>query len=296
VLGVEMMRNVSGTAAANNLRGAAWVDKEWCDTDFVWPMAFSDMLAQYQQRYDLDKAHVAAIAQKNYHNARLNPNAQSRKWQFAEGAFSESDELNPPVAGHIRRQDCGQVSDGAAVVFLANADKARDYAKRRGIGFESIPQIKGWGHINAPMLFQEKLNHADKRGYLFPHVARLFQQVLSRAGLGSIHDVDGLEVHDCFNITEYMILDHAGLYPPGEAWRGIEAGVSQLGGALPFNPSGGLIGGGHPVGATGVRMLLDAYKQCSASAGDYQIEGARNMMTFNLGGSATTCASFLVGR
>ena len=92
-----------------------------------------------------------------------------------------------------------------------------------------------------------------------------------------------------------MIFDHTGLYEPGMAWQGIEAGDTQAGGRLPINMSGGLIGQGHPVGASGVRMLLDAFKQVSHTAGDYQIENANNMMTFNLGGSTTTCASFIVG-
>lgn len=304
VVGVELMRNVSGVEAANNLRAAAWVDKEWQDTDFVWPAAFSDMFAQYEQHYQLDKQYLAAISQKNYGNARLNPNAQSRQWQFAEGAFGESDELNPVVHGNIRRQDCGQVTDGAAVVFLASAKKAKEYARRHNLDFESIPRIKGWGHINAPMLFEEKLKYSQagndesnaQKAYLFPHVNSLFQQTLKRAGLPSIGLIDGLEVHDCFNVTEYMILDHSGLLPPGQAWQAIEDGVTNVTGSLPINASGGLIGLGHPVGATGVRMLLDAYKQSSGTAGDYQIVDANNMMTFNLGGSTTSCVSFVLGR
>ncbi len=114
--------------------------------------------------------------------------------------------------------------------------------------------------------------------------------------MSSIDEINGMEVHDCFNITEYMILDHTGLYRPGEAWRALEEGLTSPGGKLPINMSGGLIGLGHPVGATGVRMALDAYKQVSYQAGDYQIGGARNIMTFNLGGSATTCASLIIGR
>ncbi|MFT7128197.1 MAG: acetyl-CoA C-acetyltransferase, partial [Gammaproteobacteria bacterium] len=111
----------------------------------------------------------------------------------------------------------------------------------------------------------------------------------------NLDKISGLEVHDCFNITEYMILDHTGLYEPGKAWQGIEAGDTKAGGLLPINMSGGLIGQGHPVCATGARMRLDAFKQITKKAGDYQIDNAENMMTLNLGGSTTTCASFIVG-
>lgn len=296
VLGIEQMRNVPGDQAADNLRPAAWAEREWQQTPFVWPCAFNDMIGVYEQRYGVDKAHLAEISRQNYANAQQNPNAQSRKWQFDEQSFSEDESANPTISGRIRRQDCGQVSDGAAVVFLATEERAKRYAKERGMALDSIPKIKGWGHVNAPLLFEEKLRLAQSSEYLFPHVRALFEQTLKRAGLNDINAVGGMEVHDCFNITEYMVLDHSGLYAPGEAWRAIEAGDHAPGGRLPINMSGGLIGGGHPVGATGVRMALDAYKQVSHQAGNYQIEGANNIMTFNLGGSTTTCASLIVGR
>jgi acetyl-CoA C-acetyltransferase len=295
VLGIEMMRNVSGDLAANNLRPAAWVDKEWQQTPFVWPCAFADMIDLYQRRYGLDKAHLAAISQQNYANARNNPNAQTRAWQFGEQSFGEDDAANPVISGSIRRQDCGQVSDGAAVVFLANEARAMEYAQRRGISLASIPVIKGWGHVNAPLLFEEKLRLAQQQPVLFPHVRELFRQTLARAGMADIRAIDGMEVHDCFNITEYMVIDHCGLYAPGEAWKAIESGDIAPGGRLPINMSGGLIGGGHPVGATGVRMALDCFKQVTARAEGYQLERARNLMTFNLGGSTTTCASLIIG-
>ena len=92
-----------------------------------------------------------------------------------------------------------------------------------------------------------------------------------------------------------MIIDHFGITPPGESWRAIEDGTIKLGGKLPVNPSGGLIGLGHPVGATGIRMALDSARQVTGDAGDYQVEGAQNFATFNVGGSATTSVSFVIG-
>lgn len=296
VLGIEIMRNVPGDQAAANLRPAAWADKEWQQTPYVWPCAFDNMIDLYDRRYGLNKSHLSAISQQNYKNARLNPNAHSRHWDFTEQSFTEDDDANPTIIGRIRRQDCGQISDGAAVVFLATEQRAREYAKKHGISLDSIPVIKGWGHVNAPLLFEEKLRTAENSDCLFPHVRDLFQQTLARANMPDIHSIDGLEVHDCFNITEYMVIDHCGLYTPGEAWKAIEAGDAAPDGRLPINMSGGLIGLGHPVGATGVRMALDCYKQVTATAGNYQIEGARNLMSFNLGGSTTTCASLIIGR
>jgi acetyl-CoA C-acetyltransferase len=92
-----------------------------------------------------------------------------------------------------------------------------------------------------------------------------------------------------------MAIDHFGITEPGESWKAIESGVIELNGKLPINPSGGLIGAGHPVGGTGVRQLLDAWRQVSGNAGAYQVEGAKKVATLNLGGSATTSCAFIVG-
>jgi acetyl-CoA C-acetyltransferase len=96
-------------------------------------------------------------------------------------------------------------------------------------------------------------------------------------------------------MSEYLAIDHFGLTAPGESWKAIESGLIAKTGKVPVNPSGGLIGGGHPVGATGVRMVLDAARQVSGRAGDMQIEGARRFGTLNIGGSTTTTVSFVVG-
>ena len=87
-----------------------------------------------------------------------------------------------------------------------------------------------------------------------PHVRRAVLDAFDRARV-TLDDVDGFEVHDCFTPSEYLAIDHIGLTGPGESWKAIENGEIEIGGRLPINPSGGLIGGGHPVGASGVRML-----------------------------------------
>jgi len=295
VVGIEMMKVREPEVKGDPLAGAAWIGKEWIGSNAVWPCAFSDLIDEYSGTFGVDKSHLAEISAKNYSNAKSNPNAQSRHWEVSKESFSENDQLNPIIAGNIRRLDCGQITDGAATVFLATAERAQVYADEQGIKLDDIPYIKGWGHINAPMRFREKRRLAEGKKTLLPHVAMLFQQTLKRAGLHSIEQISGLEVHDCFNITEYMIIDHSGLYAPGEAWKAIENGDTQINGRLPINASGGLIGQGHPVGATGVRMLLDCSKQTTHQYEGQQISNAGDMMTFNLGGSTTTCASFVVG-
>lgn len=295
VVGIEQMRNVSGQQAANNLAAAAWAGHEFQDARYVWPRAFSDLALEYRQRYGLKHEHLMRIAEINFTNAKLNPNAQTRNWAFNNRSFLPDDEANPVIEGLMRRQDCGQVTDGAAVVFLASPLRAAEYAKQHNIPLESLPRIKGWGHRSASISYQAKIQASANHAYVFPQVHRAIQDARSRAGLRSIDQIDVVETHDCFTTTEYMALDHLGITAPGESWRAVEAGDIEIGGRIPVNPSGGLIGLGHPVGATGVRMVLDAFKQVTGRAEGYQVDGAKNCQTLNIGGSATTTVSFIVG-
>ena len=276
----------------------------YCDPQYLWGApkvsnvcshVFSELANEYDRRFGLQQEHLAGIAKVNFANAKRNPNAQTRKWEFTEASFAADDDANPVIEGRMRKQDCGQITDGAACVFLASARKAADYAQRRGIALDDIPYIRGWGHRTAPISYAQKMAESQGDEYVFPHVRGTITDAFARAGIDSVDDLDGIETHDCFTSTEYMAIDHFGITAPGESWRAIEEGDIEMGGRIPVNASGGLIGLGHPVGATGVRMILDSYKQVTGNAGDYQIEGARNVATLNIGGSATTTVSFVIG-
>ena len=296
VVGVEQMRNVPGEQAAEYIGGPAmWSGHEATDVTYPWPHIFSELAREYDRRYGLSKEHLAGIAKVNFANAKRNANAQTRNWVFTDESFMEDDEANPVIEGQIRKQDCGQITDGAACIFLANAEKAAQYAKRHGISVDSIPYIKGWGHRTAPITYERKLEESRDSEYVFPHVRGTVTDAFTRAGISGVDDLDGIETHDCFTSTEYMAIDHFGITAPGESWKAVENGDIEIGGRIPVNASGGLIGLGHTVGATGVRMVLDSYKQVTGTAGEYQIEGASNVATLNIGGSATTTVSFIIG-
>lgn len=294
VIGLELMRNVPGAIAAQHLGAAAWAGHEYGDARYVWPRAFSDVAEEYDRRYGVKYEHLMRISQVNFGNAKRNPNAQSRGWEFPANAFTQDDELNPVIEGRTRKMECGQVTDGAAVVFLASPARAAEYAAKRGISIESLPRISGWGHRSAPISYRQKIATSEGAEYVFPQVRRAILEARERAGVTDLSRIDAVETHDCFAMTEYMAIDHLGLTAPGESWKAVEAGDIEIGGKLPINPSGGLIGLGHPVGATGVRMALDAYKQVSGTAGDYQVEGAKTVQTLNIGGSTTTTVSLIV--
>jgi acetyl-CoA C-acetyltransferase len=295
VLGIEMMRNVPGKTAADHLGAAAWYGREATNCEYPWPHMFDRLIGEYEQRYGIDVDHLKTISRINFDNATRNPNAQARNWTFTPAHFTDDDSCNPSIEGRIRRMDCGQVTDGAACIFLASEKAAQNYATSNGLLLKDIPRIKGWGHRSAPLLLDKKLELSADQALIFPHARATFDDALTRAGFSCITDVGGLETHDCFSITEYMAIDHSGLTAPGESWKAISEGRIAKDGDFPINPSGGLIGLGHPVGATGVRMMLDCYKQVSGQAGDYQVPGIQDMATFNVGGSTTTCASFIIG-
>lgn len=294
VAGVELMRNVPGMQANTNLGAAVWVGEEATDRTYIWPAMFSDLATEYDRRYGLDHQHLMGIAETNFANAKRNPNAQTRGWEFTAESFAADDAANPVVDGWMRRQDCSQITDGAAVVILASAERAAQHAAAHGIDLDSIPKIDGWGHTTAPMLLETKLQQSADDPYVFPWVRKAITDAYARAGISGPEQIDAIETHDCFTINEYMAIDHFGITEPGEAWKAVEAGRITMDGDIPINPSGGLMGLGHPVGATGVRMLLDASKQVSGNAGDYQVDGARRVATYNVGGSATTNCSFVV--
>lgn len=296
VLGVEYMRNVPGQTAAEYLAAAGWHGREWTDACYMWPRAFSDLNDAYGEKYGpVDYRHLGRIAQINYDNGRRNPNSQTRKWTFNDQSFAADDEANPVIEGHVRRNDCGQVTDGAAVVFLASEERARDYAKKHGLTLSDLARIDGWGHRTVTMLFADKLKDSRNSRFVLPQLHETIKDSFARAGVKDAFDLDAIETHDCFAMTEYAAIDHFGITEPGESWKAVEEGVIAADGRLPINPSGGLIGSGHPVGATGVRMMLDGYKQVTGRAGDYQVEGARRVGLLNIGGSTTTIASFVVG-
>lgn len=295
VLGLEVMRNVPGQTAAEHLGAAIYQGHELTDAIFPWPRAFSDLAEEYDRRYGLKYEHLMRISEINFGNAKKNPNAQTRGWQFSEHSFSADDTANPVVEGRTRKMDCGQITDGAAVVFLASDRWTAEWAKRRGVPLSNLSRIAGWGHRSAPIAYKTKVRASEGQPYVFPQVRRAILDARERAGV-DLDAIDVVETHDCFAMTEYMAIDHLGLTAPGESWKAIEAGDIDMGGKLPINPSGGLIGLGHPVGATGVRMMLDAHKQVTGTAGDYEVEGAGRVQTLNIGGSTTTTVSFIVER
>ena len=293
VVGWELMKTVDSAVCGDYLGRAADYKRECRNLQFPFPKLFGRLADETIRRYRLNEArymdNLAMISALNYANAKRNPLAQSRRWysSLAQSRMRGT-ETNPLVGGRLAVSDCSQVTDGAVVVVLASEKFVREHAK----GPAAV--IRGYGHRTAPMLFDQKMEESRGTPYLLPWTRQAVADAYRRSGL-TVDDIDVFETHDCFTSSEYVAISAFGLTEPGREYEAIESGLIAPEGAKPINPSGGLIGCGHPVGATGVRMLLDLYKQVTGTAGGYQVPGARNAMMLNIGGTATTNYVFIVG-
>lgn len=291
VLGVEIERNVPGPVGAGYLASAAWVGHEGQGQDYVWPFTFSEIAEEYDRRYGLQVDHLRRIAASNFANAKTNPKAQTRRWDTPPECFSDDDKVNQTVVGRVRRYDCSQVTDGGAGIVLVSDRWLRE---NRGTVSGPVARIAGWGHRSSSLHLQDKLKASADSEYVFPHVRGAISDAFRRAGIDDVFALDGIETHDCFTISQYLAIDHFGITKPGCSGDAVESGITERDGALPMNPGGGLIGGGHPVGASGVRMLLDSYLQVTGQATGYQVEGASRFATLNFGGSTATAVCTVI--
>lgn len=294
VIGFEMMKYVDSKTGGSYLGKAAFYEKEGKGIDFPFPKLFARLADEIIDKYNLDENrfmnNLGEIAYINYSNARRNPLAQTRGWYIdKKQVIQRNTETNPIIGGRLGLTDCSQVTDGAAAVILCSKNYKDKYFKN-----EKKPIIKGFGHRVAPMIFEKKIVESKDNDYILPWTRKACEDAYQRADL-TVEDIDVFETHDCFTSSEYAAISCFGITEPGKEYEAIESGKISFKGDKPINPSGGLIGCGHPVGSSGVRMMLDLYKQVTNQAGTYQVENVKNAMMLNIGGSATTNFVYIVG-
>lgn len=262
VVGAEQQKTMAPADGADVLGAAAdYHNEKPVYGDFMFPKLFAAIARTYLQRYRRSEHDLAAVAEKNYRHAALNPLAQMR-----DATYPPADD--PCVAPPLPVSQCSQITDGGAAIVLCSKKFLR-----------STPAIRllGYGHTT------DQLSLAGKDIPDFPVARRAAEQAYNMAGI-TPRDVQGADVHDCFSISEIVATELLGFAESGK------------GAALEFvNPGGGLIGDGHPVGATGVRQLVEAYLHLTERAGQRQIAGARRYLTFNIGGSYTTNVCMIWG-
>src|SRR5215475_7891675 len=233
VVGAEQMTATAGPEVGRNLLKASYVREE-ADIDGGFAGIFGQIADRYFQRWGDQSDALARIAAKNHKNGVGNPYAQIRKDLGYESCRTES-EKNPRVAGPLKRTDCSLVSDGAAAVVLADVATALKLGK--AVAFRAAEHVQDF----LPMSRRDVLK--------LEGCAQAWKRALASAG-ATLDDLSFVETHDCFTIAELMEYEAMGLVPEGQGARAIAQGLTEKGGPLPINPSGGLKSKGHPIGAT----------------------------------------------
>ena len=242
------------------------------------PHIFALAANRYFKRHGASKATLAKVAVKNHHNGTLSPKAHLRM------EINEETVLKAPmIYSPLGLFDCCPTTDGAAAAVLCRADRATE--------FRPDPiYVKGVGLavMSGQPYYKPTYDYVS-----FPATQRAAAVAYEQAGVGAA-DIDFAEVHDCFTITEILNYEDLGFCRRGEGGHFVEEGRSALDGETPINPSGGLKSFGHPVGATGVRMITELTTQLRHQAGERQVKDARLGLAHNLGGpGAVACVSIL---
>jgi len=269
VVGAEKMTATPTAEVGDILLGASYVAEE-ADVPAGFAGLFGKVAGSYFQKYGDQSDALAMIAAKNHKNGMNNPYAHMRKDFGFEFCNTVSDK-NPHVAGPLRRTDCSLVSDGAAILVLADAETAATL--NRAIGFHARVQMNDF----LPMSRRDVLDMTGAR--------KAWAGALEGAK-ASLDDLSFVETHDCFTIAEMLEYEAMGLAERGQGHRVIRDGLTAMDGKLPVNPSGGLKSKGHPIGATGVSQHVMAAMQLAGDAGDMQVPGAELGAVFNMGGLA----------
>jgi acetyl-CoA C-acetyltransferase len=277
VVGVEQQKTMSPAEGADVLAAAGdWHREKPRYGEHLFPKLFAALARHYVEVHRPDPAALGAVVAKNYAHAQLNPLAQKRGAPLTCEQAGAVTETNPEFAPPLKLTDCSQITDGGAGLVLA----ARRYVEHTGRTREAVPLL-GFGHTT------DHLELAAKDLGTFAVARRAAERAYQRAGLGPA-DIDAAEVHDCFSISEIVQTEVLGFAAPGEGWRLALDGVSHRDGARPINVGGGLVADGHPVGATGVRQIGEAFRHLTGTAGERQLPRVRRFLCFNMGGTFTT--------
>jgi acetyl-CoA C-acetyltransferase len=247
------------------------------------PASFSLLAPAYFKKYGLDpkkgKEVLARIAWKNHKNGAKNPKAQFRKEVPMETILN-----SPKVADPLGIMDCSGVSDGSAAAIVVRAEDAHKYCKNP-IYIKALSFVAGSG---------DGYNDVEYDFTTFREVVASSIDAYRQAGITDPRkQISMAEVHDCFTPTELVLYEDLGFSPRGTAWKDVMDGFFDLEGGLPVNPDGGLKSFGHPIGASGLRMMYECWLQLRGEAGERQIENPKLGLTHNLGGFPGKCVSFV---
>lgn len=289
VVGAEVQTTVRAREGADYLARASHYATERSIDDFTFPALLARRAKAYKEAYGLTDRDLAHFSVKAYANANRNPLAHMHTIKMTlEHAASASDAnpnflQNPDLKPHLKMSDCSQVSDGAAAVVLASEAGVR----RLGRVLSQCVKVRSYGFCTNPLGQVKDLLRLDT-------TAAATAEAMQDGGL-TPQDVQVAEVHDCFTIAELLMYEAIGWAEQGKGIDLLLSGRTSLEGDMPVNPGGGLVGFGHPVGATGVKQAAEIYRQMKGLCGEYQIQRQLHTgLTANMGGDDRTVVSLVL--
>jgi len=278
-VGVEVENTVRSRQGVEFMSLAAHVPEQRDIAFALFPWMFARRAKAWKERFGGSTADLDAVVAKAYRNARANPLALRHRNAVRpqEIASSQTFLEDPALRDHIRLLDCTDFTDGAAAVVLATAKGLQ----RLGIPIDACTEILGIGHSVRAL-------GGDTDATALTNLAAA-AAVAYRAADVAPADIHIAEVHDCFSIAEIQAMEALGFAPPGQGGALVRDGTTAIDGRLPVNTGGGLLGFGHPIGATGVKQVAEIHKQMTGRSGAYQIANRPQLgITANLGGDDRT--------
>ncbi|HLD62364.1 MAG TPA: thiolase domain-containing protein [Candidatus Norongarragalinales archaeon] len=275
--GAEKMTEVSVEDAATALGGAG--DQEWeLFQGATFPALYALMARRHMKEYGTTEEQMALCAVKNHENGSKNPYAQYQNKITLETAMN-----SPIISSPLKLFDCSPISDGAAVAILCETSKAKKICEKP---IEIIASAQA----------SDTLALAERKSLTELNATKVAaKQAFEQAKLKP-KDIQTAEVHDCFTIAEIMAIEDLGFFGKGQAGKAIEAGETKLNSAISINSSGGLKACGHPVGATGVKQVVEAVWQLRGEAEERQVKNVEYALTHNVGGSGATATVHIFKR
>lgn len=291
-LGVEVQNPVKAVYGADYLALAGWFQKRKTGHAHFFPGQFSDRAGAYYEKYGYERARkgMAQWYANAIENARLDPTAQEYH-NTNPDPLATALKMQPNgkvFVDHLTVLDCSKVSDGASGIAICSEEGL----KRIGITKEQAVEVIGFGHAVRDITSDPKdLTELET-------IKFAAHQALENAGI-TIDQVGTIETHDCFSIAGILAVEALGLAARGHGADYVAEGNTKRNGAMPMNTTGGLIGWGHPTGATGVHMGVTVWQQLTGNAGDAQIEIPGNRpygLSINMGGDDVTVVSIVYKR
>ena len=287
-LGVEKLKDTGYgglPAPGSNAGSLLWL---WYP-NLTAPGVFAQLASAYAAKYNIPdedlKRAIATVSAKSHENGVLNPKAHLRKKVTVDQIMA-----SPIIAHPLGLFDCCGVSDGSACAIVTTVEKAKD------MGFKNPVTVKA---LQLALSSGEEMGYDDWDGDHFMTTDKCSSVVYKEAGITNPREeISMMEVHDCFSITELVTMEDLHISKRGEAVKDVMDGFYHRDGGVPCQVDGGLKCFGHPIGASGLRMLYEMYLQLHGRAGERQLEDPRYGLTHNLGGFPfmNVCSIAIVGK